>query len=214
MDDLLPDARHAARPGGVAVEGRMVLPARSWPCPRLDVLSLLFRLHSEGLAARTLAGPVPDEHEMRHLLRYEQRATRELRQVFDAHGWPGVSVVGEIGAEAAWWLAMTCDRHSVFQHDAAGLLAEAVEAGDAPARHAASLEDRLLMHDGDRQTFGTQWVLHDDGSITLYPVADRAALAERRREVGLPETVDEREVRLLCLTRRPRPHAPSPTRTL
>ncbi|MEU1307858.1 DUF6624 domain-containing protein [Streptomyces cinnamoneus] len=181
------------------------MPPRSWPCPRLDVLSTLVRLHSEGLAARTLDGPVPTHDEMQSLLRWEQRATRELRQVFYAHGWPGVRVLDAVGAEAAWWIVLLCDRHTPFQREAQGLLEEAVEAGDAPARHAAYLGDRLQMHDGEPQTHGTQWVLHDDGSITLYPVTDPAGLAERRRAVGLPETGTDHDVRLLSLTRRPRP---------
>ncbi|WP_116211650.1 DUF6624 domain-containing protein [Streptomyces olivoreticuli] len=184
-----------------AAHGRLVAP---WPCPRLDTLALLFRLHSEGLAARTLTGPVPTHGEMQDLLRWEQRSTRELKQVFDAHGWPGVRMVGEIGAEAAWWVVLLCDRHTPFQRDALDLLNEAVEAGDAPARHAAHLGDRLLMHEGKPQTHGTQWVLHDDGSVSLYPVADPAALTERRRAVDLPEAGTESDVRLLSLTRRPR----------
>ncbi|MEV4500875.1 DUF6624 domain-containing protein [Streptomyces klenkii] len=174
---------------------------------------MVFRLHSEGLAARTLNGPVPTDGEMQSLLRWEQRSTRELRQVFDVHGWPGVRLVGDIGAEAAWWIVLLCDRYLPFQHEAQGLLEEAVEAGDAPARHAVHLGDRLLMHAGEPQTHGTQWVLHDDGSISLYTVADPSGLAERRRAVGLPEAGTDRDVRLLSLTRRPRLESQPQNRT-
>ncbi|MFF4408447.1 DUF6624 domain-containing protein [Streptomyces sp. NPDC001407] len=209
MADPKSDARLGPpRPRAAGDDGAAVVPPRSWPCPRLDVLATLFRLHSEGLAARTFTGPVPTHDTMQDLLRWEQRSTRELRQYFDAHGWPGVRLVGEVGAEAAWWVAMMCDRHTPFQRDALGLLHEAVEAGDAPARHTAYLGDRLSMHDGELQTHGTQWVLHDDGSISLYPVADPSALAERRRTVGLPEAGTDSDVRLLSLTRRPRLEPP------
>ncbi|MFC4512257.1 DUF6624 domain-containing protein [Streptomyces ehimensis] len=209
MADPMPDARLVGPRPRAADDGEAALvPPRSWPCPRLDVLSTLFRLHSEGLAARTFTGPVPAHDTMQDLLRWEQRSTRELRQYFDVHRWPGVRLVGEAGAEAAWWITMMCDRHTPFQRDALGLLHEAVEAGDAPARHAAYLGDRLLMHEGELQTHGTQWVLHEDGSISLYPVTDPSALAERRRAVGLPEAGMDSDVRLLSLTRRPRLEPP------
>ncbi|MEU3355158.1 DUF6624 domain-containing protein [Streptomyces sp. NPDC037389] len=181
---------------------------RSWPCPRLDILSTLCRLHSEGLAARTLTGTVPTEHEIRELLRFEQRSARELQQVFAAHGWPGLRLVGEVGTEAAWWIVMMCDRHIVLQRDAQALLTDAVQAGDAPARHTAYLRDRLLMHEGrEPQIYGTQWVLHDDGQVSLYPVTDPSGLSERRRAVGLPGPGAESDIRLLSFTRRPRPGA-------
>ena len=38
------------------------------------------------------------------LLETNRRNTARLREIVDEHGWPGRSVVGKLGADAAWLL--------------------------------------------------------------------------------------------------------------
>ncbi|KAB7835763.1 DUF6624 domain-containing protein [Streptomyces mobaraensis] len=182
--------------------------ARTEPQPRAplrtDLLDTLMRLHREGVAARETRRLVPDAIEHRDLIRWEQRAARELRSMFDEVGWPGLDVVGEVGAEAAWWCVLLCDRLTAFQRDAHGLLQDAGERQAAPARHLAYLDDRLLMHHGEPQQFGTQHQLFADGCVEPYPVDNPALVAERRRSIGLPPTACRTAaLRLLSLTRGP-----------
>lgn len=117
------------------------------PPLRLDLLVTLCRLHREGVAARMTRDLVPTRAELLEIVQWESRAARELELMLDAHGWPGPALVGEVGAEAAWWSALLCDRQSVFQQRAHALLLESVDREDAPARHLAVGVYRV----GDRQ---------------------------------------------------------------
>lgn len=179
---------------------------RDRPQVRLDLLVTLCRLHREGIAARITHGLVPTRPELLEIVRWEQRATRELAPLLDAHGWLGPDLVGEVGAEAAWWVILLCDRHHLFQQNAHRLLQEAVDHNAAPARHLAYLTDRLLMHDGtEPQLYGTQYVLGADGTVTRYPVDAPGLLGLRRHRVGLPRGEEARpaDLRLMPLTRGP-----------
>ncbi|MEU2516528.1 DUF6624 domain-containing protein [Streptomyces syringium] len=178
---------------------------RDRPQVRLDLLFTLCRLHREGIAARITRDLVPTRPELLEIVRWEQRATREAGPLLDAHGWLGPDLVGEVGAEAAWWVILLCDKHRLFQQNAHRLLQEAVDQGAAPARHLAYLTDRLLMHDGEPQLYGTQYILNADGSIVRHPVAVPGLLGLRRHRVGLPRSDEARpaDLHLMPLTRGP-----------
>ncbi|KAB7835527.1 DUF6624 domain-containing protein [Streptomyces mobaraensis] len=170
-------------------------------------------MQRQGLAARcSTRHVVPTEGERWELVRWEQRAVSVMAPMLQSVEWPGVDVVGETGAEAAWWIALVCDRHTAFQMDARDALAAAVEEHRAPARHLAYLEDRLRMHEGaGPQLYGTQHRLFADGSVELYPVAQPDLLVQRRQHVGLPAAgYRQADLRLLSLTRGP--HISSPAR--
>jgi hypothetical protein len=123
------------------------------------------------------------------LQRLHLRHAKRLREVLDAHGWPGVSLVGPEGAEAAWLLA----QHSaavdlpVAEH-CVGLLAEAVARGEAPARHLAILTDAVRWYEGRPQVYGSMHVV-DPRSHTVvpWPIEDPEGVDDRRAAAGLPD---------------------------
>ncbi|MER6379931.1 DUF6624 domain-containing protein [Streptomyces sp. NPDC001127] len=79
-----------------------------------------------------------------------------LRRIVTDHGWPGKTLVGEDGAEAAWHLALHADYDPALQQLALGLLAAAVEEGEATIQQWAHLRDRCSVNAGQPQVFGTQ----------------------------------------------------------
>ena len=108
--------------------------------------------------------------------------TARLREVIGRHGWPGRDLAGDDGAHAAWLLAQHAppDR----QEEWLPLLEDAVARGDARAADLAYLRDRVLMHRGEPQIYGTQYLVNG-GVLTLWTVDDPDGLDERRAALGL-----------------------------
>jgi hypothetical protein len=115
--------------------------------------------------------------------------TARMKAIVQACGWPGRSLVGDDGAQAAWLLVQHADRDPAFQRLCLELLNGAVRAGEADARHHAYLTDRVLLAEGGQQLYGTQ-LLVADGRWQLRPLADPDRVDDRRRQVGLEPLAD------------------------
>jgi hypothetical protein len=107
-----------------------------------------------------------------------------LRAVIAEHGWPGTSLVGRDGADAAWLLAQHADADPAFQRQCLGLLTAAVEAGEANRQHLAYLTDRVLLHEGKQQEYGTQ-VTARGGRWAPRNLRDPDGVDARRAAAGL-----------------------------
>ncbi|GGZ70355.1 DUF6624 domain-containing protein [Streptomyces bluensis] len=121
--------------------------------------------------------------------------TAALSRILSQLGWPGIALVGEEGATAAWLLAQHADADPAFQRRALDLLVAAVDAGDADPAHLALLTDRCLVSEGRPQVYGSQYVRDADGQWCMRPVEDPEHLDARRAAVGL-EPQAENEARL------------------
>jgi hypothetical protein len=107
-----------------------------------------------------------------------------LRQVISDVGWPGKSLVGEDGAQAAWLLAQHADRDPAFQRRCLDLLTAAVERGEATVIQRAYLTDRVLLHEGQPQEYGTQ-AMARGGRFEARKLRDPDQVDQRRASVGL-----------------------------
>jgi len=101
----------------------------------------------------------------------------------DLEQWPGVHLVGEDGAEAAWLIAQLGDLG--LQQRALEHLEVAVDCGDAPPAHLACLLDRVRMATGRPQVYGSQVIERDDGELAPWPIEEPAGVDDRRARVGL-----------------------------
>ena len=107
-----------------------------------------------------------------------------LRQVITDVGWPGKSLVGEDGADAAWLLAQHADSDPAFQRRCLDLLTAAVAHGEATIVQQAYLTDRVLLHEGKPQEYGTQATVRD-GQLEPRRLRDPEHVDQRRASVGL-----------------------------
>jgi hypothetical protein len=111
-----------------------------------------------------------------------------LKQIVARHGWPGRSLVGEDGADAAWVIAQHADRHHEWRREWLPLVREAATQKEADPRHFARLADRVALVDSNVQLYGTWAQRGPTGEVLFDPPArgDVEDVDSRRLAVGLP----------------------------
>ena len=120
-----------------------------------------------------------------------------MKTVIERHGWPGKSMVGSDGAQAAFLLVQHADAEPAFQKRCLELLAKAVKQGEATGDQLAYLTDRVLVAEGKPQRYGTQFYTVG-GKLAPRPIEDEANVDARRKEVGLPTMAEyERQMRAM-----------------
>lgn len=165
---------------------------------RRELLAMLEtdqRIREEHLVVMTTATPpdevfVPEEaldeasqalfDQMKEI---DEAHTARMIEIVDEVGWPGYSLVGEDGSDAAWVLV----QHSgdlAFQKRCLALLTEAAGQGEADPRHVAYLTDRILVAEEKPQMYGTQF-RPEGGRMVPFPIEDEEGVDERREQVGL-----------------------------
>jgi len=108
-----------------------------------------------------------------------------LETILEDYGWPGVSVVGEEGSEAAWLVAQHAISRPDFQYYCLRCLQRAVVADDAPGWQEAYLTDRIRMNEQRPQIFGTQLDWDAEGELSPWKIEAPAEVDKRRAEAGL-----------------------------
>ena len=108
-----------------------------------------------------------------------------LDRIIAQHGWPGIALVGLEGSRMAWTIAQHAIGTPKLQRGFLRLLKEAAEQGDATARQAAFLTDRVRFNEGRGQVYGT--VLDcDENGILNCELDCPERVDQRRAAVGLP----------------------------
>jgi hypothetical protein len=108
-----------------------------------------------------------------------------LRQIIAVFGWPGITLVGEKGAKAAWRIALHSISEPPFMRQCRDLIEHASDAGDAPRWQFAIIDDRIRVYEGRPQRYGTQLRLGPDG-LEPHPLENEARVNSMRMQAGLP----------------------------
>lgn len=116
--------------------------------------------------------------------RVDLKTRTRLREIIGQYGWPRISVVGFDGAGAAWLIAQHSDADVGFQKRCLQLMRAAARSGEAAKENLAFLIDRVLVAEGKRQLYGTQF-RYQDGKSLMAPVEDELNLDRRRKQMGL-----------------------------
>jgi hypothetical protein len=118
--------------------------------------------------------------------------TCRMKQIIARYGWPGKSLVGADGAANAWLLVQHADRDRPFQASCLTLMQKAAARGEADPGGVALLTDRVRLHGGKKQVYGTQFQSVREGEVTFKPIEDVADVDKRRKAVGLPTLAEYR----------------------
>jgi len=108
-----------------------------------------------------------------------------LAALVDARGWPGRSLAGEDGEEAAWRILQEGKDEPALQRRCLLLLEKAAAAGEAPAIQPALLADRIRFFEGRPQLYGTTLDWNGEGLLTAGALEAPAEVDARRAALGL-----------------------------
>jgi hypothetical protein len=120
----------------------------------------------------------------RALQEVDRKNRVRLKRILAKHGWPGKSLVGKDGANAAWLLAQHADEDRPFQKRCLAMM-KAAPQGEVTPVEIAYLTDRVLVGEKKKQLYGTQCHL-EKGKYVPLPLEDPANVDKRRAALGLP----------------------------
>lgn len=151
--------------------------------------------------------PYEDYHPRIQALHEEHAAL--FATILDQHGWPGESLVGNAGAEAAWLIVQYAISRPELQQRALTALQQAVRDGEAPAWQSAMLLDRISVFQGKRQIYGTELHWDATGELCPRPMENPDEVDRRRASVGLcPLAEAVAQQRAVAARRGERPQTP------
>lgn len=138
------------------------------------------------------SGELPSESYHPRMKAMHERNAARLKEIIGAHGWPGISLVGEEGAKAAWLVVQHSVSDPEFMAKCVSRLEDAVERKDIAGWQLAFLQDRVCTLSGKPQYYGTQFDVDENGWPTPFPIDDSATVNERRVRLGL-NSLEERQ---------------------
>ena len=135
-------------------------------------------------AELTAAGALNDGYHPRLEELHRANASR-LRQIIAVFGWPGLTLVGDKGAKAAWRIALHSISEPAFMRQCRDLIDHASEAQDAPRWQFAIIDDRIRVYEGRPQRYGTQLRMGPNG-LEPHPLENESRINSMRMQAGLP----------------------------
>lgn len=110
---------------------------------------------------------------------------KEIREIITKYGWPGFSLVDQDGCAAAWLIVQHAVLEPQLQEQCLNLLEKAVKQDNAHPWMYALLLDRVLVHKGELQIYGSQHFVNAEGKLIPYPIKNPKQVDQRRKQVGL-----------------------------
>jgi hypothetical protein len=123
------------------------------------------------------------------------RQTARLDEIVRTYGWPGITLVGFNGMDAAWTIAQHGGHD--FLEKMLPLMYEAARSGELDERLYGTTLDRVLVRRGQKQLYGTQLDIDvATGKCQPYPIEDPEHVEERRKRAGLDPL--EEDLKEMC----------------
>jgi hypothetical protein len=122
-----------------------------------------------------------------------RRNGERLQAIVREFGWPGKSLVGDDGAEAAWLVLQHAIGNPQLQRECLPLLRESAQVGESEPYQVAFLEDRIAVFEGRPQRYGTQFDWDENGELSPLPLLDPKGVDRHRASVGLGPLAERME---------------------
>jgi hypothetical protein len=108
----------------------------------------------------------------------------KLKHITNQDGFPTTAMVGIDGVQAAFLLTQHAEDDTVFQAKILKIITPRLRSYEIDGNQYALLTDRVLVAEGKKQRYGTQFEKHGD-LLKPKPIQDEAHVDERRRALGL-----------------------------
>jgi hypothetical protein len=128
----------------------------------------------------------------------DETHNHQLRRIIKRYGHPTQKLIGRRGMRAWWILAQHQDEDRKLQE-------ACLVHCDFEPKEKAYLTDRVLVGQGKKQVYGTQFYRNARGQLVPRPIKDRKNLDKRRREAGMESF--EKYQRAIRAIQRPKPPA-------
>lgn len=112
----------------------------------------------------------------------------QIEELIKKYGWLNRSFVGPEGNITCFLVIQHSD--SATQVKYFPLLFRSVQQGESPPSNLALLTDRILLHQGKKQLYGSQVVSDKDGNNVIYPIEDEKNVNKRRADFGMQPIED------------------------
>ena len=119
------------------------------------------------------------------------RQANALESIIETHGWPGISMVGKEGAEAAWLVLQHSISRPDFMKKCFPLFERAVQDNEASIKHLSCLVDGIRYFSRQPQIYGNYFDWNEKGKFRPWDIEDPENVNERRKQAGL-NTLEER----------------------
>jgi len=139
----------------------------------------------QALRAELTASRELDERYHPRLEELHRAHASRLRQMIAVFGWPGFTLVGEKGAQAAWRIALHSISEPAFMRQCRDLIDIASHAGDVPRWQFAIIDDRIRVYEGKPQRYGTQLRNGPEG-VEPHALENASRVNSMRMQAGLP----------------------------
>ena len=109
---------------------------------------------------------------------------KNLKRIFEKHGFPTPEMVGYDGMNAAWLLLQHADQDPAWQRKWLGTIERLFKRNEIDAQDYALFVDRVRVNEGRKQIYGSQFN-EVAGRRVPRPTVDPVHLDERRKAIGL-----------------------------
>lgn len=118
----------------------------------------------------------------------DKKNTLKIKKIIERYDWPTINLVGKKASRNAWLLVQHADHDVKFQKKCLKLMEDIykVNPNFINETNIAYLRDRILVNEGKKQLFGTQFYTNKKGIFGVRSIRDIKNLDKRRKEYGLP----------------------------
>lgn len=117
----------------------------------------------------------------------DKKNTQLLKTIINQFGWPTIPMVGKKASFFAWLIAQHADHDIQFQKNVLKLLKGLyIENNIVDPKNVAFLTDKILVAEGKKQIFGTQFYTNGRGNFIPRPIKDKKEMTVLRKKYDLP----------------------------